>query len=104
MEDFQSRLDDQGNPSAMALVWRDIRPLWQQHLAERSRALLIWLTAFIASILLIGGLLLATREDVRRRKQDHQVRLKQEIKEHEQAGRLLDIISQTQSAYINDSR
>jgi PAS domain S-box-containing protein len=103
LEDFQSRLDGQGNPSALVLVWRDISPLWQQHLAEKNRALLTWLAAFIAAMLLLSGLLLATRESVRQREQDHQMRLKQEIEERKQAGRLLDIISQAQSAYIKAS-
>ncbi|GGC94068.1 PAS domain-containing protein [Halopseudomonas salina] len=103
LEDFQSRLDGQGNPSALVLVWRDINPLWQQHLTEKSRALLTWLTAFIAAMLLLGSLLLATRESVRRREHDHQGRLKQEIKEREQTAHLLNIVSQTQSAYIKAS-
>jgi PAS domain S-box-containing protein len=103
LKDFQSRLDGQGNPSALVLVWRDISSLWQQHLAEKNRALLTWLTAFIAAMLLLGALLLATRESVRRREHDHQGRLKQEIKEREQTAQLLDIVSQTQSAYIKAS-
>lgn len=103
MQDSQSRLDEQGSPLALVLVWRDISPLWMQQQSKERRALLTWLAAFIAAMLLLGGLILATRESVRRRERDHLLRLKQEIKEREQARQLLDIISQTQSAYIKAS-
>lgn len=103
MIDFQSRLDAQGNPSALVLVWRDISPLWLQHQQEKRSALLTWFAAFVAAMLLLGGLMLATRESVRRREQGHQLHLQQEALEREQARQLLDIISQTQSAYIKAS-
>lgn len=103
MVDFQSRRDDRGNPTALVLVWRDISALWAQQQSEKSRALLAWLAAFVAAMLLLGSLMLATRESVRRREQRHLQRLQQEAQEREQARRLLDIISQTQSAYIEAS-
>ncbi|MFO7704311.1 MAG: PAS domain-containing protein [Halopseudomonas sp.] len=101
--DFQSRRDEQGNPSALVLVWRDISALWAQQQSENRRALLTWLAAFIAAMLLLGSLMLATRNNIRRREQRHRQRLQQKAQEHQQARRLLDIISQTQSAYIKAS-
>lgn len=101
--DFQSRRDAQGNPSALVLVWRDISALWAQQQSEKHRALLTWLAAFVAAMLLLGSLMLATRDSVRRRERRYRQRLQQEAQEREQARRLLDIISQTQSAYIKAS-
>ncbi|PCD00517.1 PAS domain-containing protein [Halopseudomonas pelagia] len=99
----QRDADDADQAMAMILVWRDITPLWQDYQSERRQAMLTWLAAFLAALSLVGGLMLASRENVRRQEKLQQARLRETMRKREQDRALLSIIAHAQSAYINDS-
>lgn len=100
VQGLQQSQNATADSSAIVLVWRDISLLWQQHQAEKRWAILAWSLAFLAALLVLSALLLASRETVRLREKNHQDRLKQAVRKRDQDRKLLSIMAQAQSAYI----
>lgn len=99
----QSGVELEDEAMAMILVWRDISALWEQYQSERRQAMLSWLGAFVAALTLLGCLMLASRESVRRQEKRQQDSLRDTVRRREQDQALLHIVAQAQSAYISAS-
>ncbi len=81
-------------------AWHDISKAAATHRSEQSRLLLNWLLACLATALLLGALLLASRAAQRRQSARHQRAILAESQQRERNRQLLAIIAKAQSAYI----
>ncbi|MBB1521465.1 PAS domain S-box protein [Aquipseudomonas guryensis] len=85
---------------AVALLWRDISPLYQRHQYEKKQLVGKWALAWLGALSLLLLLLWATRASTRKLMLGHQARLQERHRESEQARQLLALIAEAQAAYI----
>ena len=62
---------------AMALLWRDISPLYQRHQADKRQLMGKWALAWLGTLSLLLLLLWATRASTRKLMLGHQARLQE---------------------------
>lgn len=100
LQNYQSHGSTQEN-SVVALTWRDISPLHDQHASGLRWVVAKWLFAWAATELLLLILLMATRYSTQGLMRKHNDELRIKHQQSEEARNLLAIISQAQAAYIS---
>ncbi|MEH6566836.1 MAG: PAS domain-containing protein [Halopseudomonas sp.] len=86
--------------AARIVTWQDISAAATQHQQDLSRLLLNWLLTCLATLVLLGILLLAFRSATQRQSAVHQRAILAESQQRELSRQLLTIIARAQSAYI----
>ncbi|SDS58556.1 PAS domain S-box-containing protein [Halopseudomonas litoralis] len=97
-----SNTDNDAPPHALMLTWRDITPLWNNYANSKRLAPVYWGLSYLASLALMGALMLGTRHMVRSQERARQRALLEEAKLREANRKLSDIIVASQSAYITE--
>ncbi|WXL25608.1 PAS domain S-box protein [Ectopseudomonas mendocina] len=100
LKDHRISVSDQDN-NVVALIWRDITTLNDQHTTGLHRVIAKWLFAWAATELLLILLLLATRNSTRTLMRTHNDELRVKHQQSEEARHLLAIMAQAQAAYIS---
>jgi PAS domain S-box-containing protein len=97
---YQSATSNEDS-SLLALTWRDISTLQNQHQRDQRWLISKWLLAWLAAEALLLLLLQATRHSSQRVMRQHHAELENKHQQADLSRQLLSLIAEAQAAYIN---